>query len=74
MREPTAREKALQFAKNVPKPKSHAAVNQQKAQQDYPDGEDQENNIYEGAGDTGTQALHDQLREINELDAKHDYY
>ena len=37
---------------------------------DYDDGANQ----YAGMGDTGTQGLQDQIQEINELDAKHDYY
>ena len=37
---------------------------------DFDDGVNQ----YAGMGDTGTQGLQDQIQEINELDAKHDYY
>ena len=37
---------------------------------DYDDGANQ----YAGMGDTGTQGLQHQIQEINELDAKHDYY
>jgi len=42
--------------------------------EDYDVGGEEVDEQYAGMGDTGTQGMQDQIQQINELDAKHDYY